>query len=120
MILMDRESGILPTPGTANRAQVTQRLSLPAFTWQAVRSTRTWQLLCRTSVRDLGRVRENLCDRASVLVGASQFAAFCARIGAPAKRARDIFGNYSIPIRLMPFLTQEVAFDARALAEAVA
>jgi glycine/D-amino acid oxidase-like deaminating enzyme len=119
VILVDRESGILRRASYANQARVHNGYHYPRSLGTAVRSCENYGRFCAEHPFAISAGFEKIYAIArQSRVGASQFAAFCARIGAPCEESpRHLRQLFDTDLIDAVFLTQEVAFNATALAE---
>src|SRR5271154_1947585 len=119
VVLADRELGILRRASYANQARVHNGYHYPRSLGTATRSRQNFARFCADHPFAIAAGFEKIYAIArQSRVGASQFATFCARIGAPCQESpahlRQLFDSNLIDAA---FLTQEVAFDAAALAQ---
>ena len=118
VILVDREAGLLRRASYVNQARVHNGYHYPRSLGTAVRSRRNFVRFCTDHPFAVMAGFEKVYAIArQSRVGAAQFAAFCAGIGAPCRESPAHLRRLFDPALIdAAFLTQEVAFDAAALA----
>lgn len=119
VILADCETGILRRASYVNQARVHNGYHYPRSLGTATRSRQNFARFCADHPFAIAAGFEKIYAIArQSRVSASQFATFCARIRAPCQESpahlRQLFDSDLIDAA---FLTQEVAFDAAALAQ---
>jgi glycine/D-amino acid oxidase-like deaminating enzyme len=119
VILADCERGILRRASYVNQARVHNGYHYPRSLGTATRSRQNFARFCEDHPFAIAAGFEKIYAIArQSRVGASQFATFCAQIGAPCRESpthlRQLFDPSLIDA---VFLTHEVAFDAVALAQ---
>lgn len=118
VVIADRESGLLRRASYVNQARVHNGYHYPRSLGTAARSRRNFARFCGDHPFAIASGFEKIYAIArQSRVSATQFAAFCAEIDAPCRESpahlRRLFDSDLIDAA---FLTQEVAFDAAALA----
>ncbi|PPQ37001.1 FAD-dependent oxidoreductase [Rhodopila globiformis] len=118
VVLADREAGLLRRASYVNQARVHNGYHYPRSIGTAARSRRNFQRFCRDHAFAIAADFDKIYAIARhSRVSANQFATFCAEIGAPCRDSpmhlRRLFNPDLVEAA---FLTQEVAFNAAALA----
>jgi hypothetical protein len=118
VILADRETGLLRRASYVNQARVHNGYHYPRSLGTAARSRRSFARFCADHPFAIAGGFEKIYAIArQSRVSPSQFAAFCAEIGAPCREsAAHLRRLFNPDLVDAAFLTREVAFDAAALA----
>jgi glycine/D-amino acid oxidase-like deaminating enzyme len=118
VILADREMGILRRASYVNQARVHNGYHYPRSLATATRSRQNFARFCADHPFAVAAGFEKIYAIArQSRVGASQFATFCARIGAPCQESSAHLRRLFDPDLIdAAFVTQEVAFNAAELA----